>query len=321
MNHNRYLDFSPYFRRPIASNNLHRRHNKYSLTCNCSWGTVPEGLNISLNRLKYKIVGGNEIDDSENYPMMAGLQLKESNCVICGATILTEFHALTAAHCIFGENVTNLQLAVGIRHNCRQPNDGGQYLSLLEPAYVHEYYDEKSNNQDIAIVVTQERIIFRTTVGPTCIYPHPLSLTDNYIFLALGWGKLSEEEDASPELVKVFLNSFDIEECKDKVPPEIMNDNWSLQMCTYTIKKDTCGGDSGGPLFIVDRAVNRLAQVALISMGVGCARVDEPGVNTALYPYIGWMQWTIENSMRTHYPEDYYKCGYNKICYSTDWTE
>ncbi|XP_066907599.1 venom serine protease [Halyomorpha halys] len=287
-----------------------------AMSCNCSWGTMPNEFQVdNRRRIGYKIVGGSPVNFNrgENYPMLAAIQ-PDQGCTFCGASILTEFHALTAAHC-FEQDLPKMTLAVGIRYRCREPYDGGQYIPLLDPPYIHEYYDDEENQYDIAIVVTQWKILFGNNVGPVCIYTKPFISMEESI-LALGWGRVAEDGNPSRELLKVVMKPLDIEICKDMAPPGVINTNLNLQMCTYSYNKDTCAGDSGGPLFIMDHSVDRLIQVAIVSMGVGCGRSDEPGINTFIFPYLGWIQWTIERSLRKMHPKEFHQCG-NSFCYFT----
>ncbi len=58
--------------------------------------------------------------------------------------------------------------------------------------------------------------------------------------------------------------------------------------------KDSCKGDSGGPLWVWHR-VSKTAppipiQVGLVSRGDGCAKSSSPGVYTRLTKVVGWIR-------------------------------
>lgn len=55
-------------------------------------------------------------------------------------------------------------------------------------------------------------------------------------------------------------------------------------ICTYTENKDACQGDSGGPLNFVDPVTGQVYLVGIISWGIGCAKLDTPGVYTKVLP-------------------------------------
>ncbi|XP_066907598.1 trypsin-1 isoform X2 [Halyomorpha halys] len=319
MNHRRLVFANPEYNQDGYSflSSLKDRYYRTDLyenpttSCNCSWGTVPDSERI----VRTKIVGGHVVKGKENYPFMVGIQDNIEECVFCGGSIITEYHVLTAAHCVYGEQISDISLAFGVKDRCRDPSSDGQYIPILETVYIHEYYFAAPNHNDIAIILPSRKIIFNNKVGPACIYNKPVE-DNSASILILGWGRVAETSGASPKLLKVFVKYVDTRVCRTKLPSDYINNNLRLQMCTYAEKKDACGGDSGGPLFIVDSRIQRLSQVALVSMGKGCARYGIPAVNTALYPYIGWIQWTVENSMRKHFPQDYRTCGHS-LCYGT----
>lgn len=60
------------------------------------------------------------------------------------------------------------------------------------------------------------------------------------------------------------------------------------QMCTFVPEKDTCGGDSGGPLQNVDD--DGMALIAgIVSFGWGCG-TNHPAVYTRVAQYIDWIE-------------------------------
>ena len=63
-------------------------------------------------------------------------------------------------------------------------------------------------------------------------------------------------------------------------------------MCTYTVGADACQGDSGGPL-IVTLGDGSVVQTGIISWGIGCARVNHPGVHTRVHSYRNWISTTV----------------------------
>lgn len=87
----------------------------------CALNTIRKGLmcrNLRIFRCNFnyssqtKIVGGMETGVNE-YPMMAGLVDPLERDVYCGATIISERHVITAAHCLTDRDINNVGVLVG----------------------------------------------------------------------------------------------------------------------------------------------------------------------------------------------------------------
>ena len=64
---------------------------------------------------------------------------------------------------------------------------------------------------------------------------------------------------------------------------------------TSILGKDSCGGDSGGPLMIHsrERGRKRWTQIGVVSWGVLCGTEGKPGVYTNVAMYIDWIAETL----------------------------
>lgn len=96
---------------------------------------------------------------------------------------------------------------------------------------------------------------------------------------AVGWGATVNFGLESYFLQNVKLTLYEGNICSDV---EIdLKKNWTTQMCVGEILggKDTCLGDSGGPLFIKDEIdrVLKFVLVGITSYGQDCALPGLPG--------------------------------------------
>lgn len=64
-------------------------------------------------------------------------------------------------------------------------------------------------------------------------------------------------------------------------------------MCAVNEGKDSCGGDSGGPLFLEGSSTSADELVGIVSWGISCADEDYPGVYTRVSYYYDWIVDTM----------------------------
>ncbi|CAH1397116.1 unnamed protein product [Nezara viridula] len=247
---------------------------------------------------KGRIVGGREAKKNE-FPLIAALVFvgdPEDPQAFCGATILTPYHALTAAHCTQGqvlENIEYISLLVGA-HDVTNVDSRAQWVPV-ERFHDHENYSELDSNgiphiNDVSLVVLKEEIRFNVNVGPACLPTEELELERQYVN-AMGWGLTATGGEGSNVLRQVNLQVIAYKTCNSLFK---LNPNRS-QLCTFGKNKDTCRGDSGGPLVWLDPETNRLTLIALVSYGSkNCGA--RPSVNTDVSHYLNWIQTAISES-------------------------
>uniref|UniRef100_A0A182PP26 Peptidase S1 domain-containing protein n=1 Tax=Anopheles epiroticus TaxID=199890 RepID=A0A182PP26_9DIPT len=217
------------------------------------------------------------------FPMMAGLVDSTSRRIFCGATIISDYHSITAAHCMRGRSISTVGLLVG-DHNPSVGSDT-RYSVLMRLASVtnHPQYVVTPSRNDIAVVRTTDRIIFNAGVGPACLpFRFSSSSFAGSIVEATGWGALDFGEPTSNVLRKVSLNVISQQSCQSSLPNVL-----SSHICTFTKGRDTCQYDSGGPLFFTSGGYVYL--VGVINYGVSCAS-SKPSVNSRITSYLSWIQ-------------------------------
>lgn len=221
-----------------------------------------------------RIVGGKETVINQ-YPSMAGVVDADEKRIFCGATIISDNHAISAAHCSLGRRITRMALLVGEHNVTTGTETAYTALHLIASFLRHPKYNSTTNANDIAIITTATTIKFNFGVGPACLpfKYRSTSFVGNTV-VALGWGAKEFSGPSSSVLLNVFLN--------------VVQSNYCLadQLCTLTRGVDTCQNDSGGPLFYVEN--NELFLVGIVSFGFACA-TDKPSVNTRVTSYIDWI--------------------------------
>nr|ATU82498.1 venom S1 protease 19 [Lethocerus distinctifemur] len=278
----------------VNSDEYGQSRGKISTNCTCGW----------TNKAVGRIVGGRETEVNE-YPFMVALVQRLGDgrtFAFCGAAILTNTHALTAAHCVADVN-TPLAIIVG-EHDLTTSKET-QYTKLygVAMAIPHEGYNSKTHRADIALLVTDSEIQFNKAVGPACLPRAPIDLLNKYVKIT-GWGHLKHEGKLAKSLMKVWVRVIPQGQCAAKFAAGKVDTENPTQFCTYGWNKDACQGDSGGPVTWLDPDTNRYTLVGVVSFGIGCA-TTRPGVNTHVFAYIDWIHRNIKKTSL----KDTYTCA------------
>ncbi|XP_055539675.1 CLIP domain-containing serine protease B15-like [Wyeomyia smithii] len=257
-----------------------------------------------------RIIGGVETPLGE-HPWAALLLYDIGNNRIipkCGGSLIHSKFVLTAAHCIVDipkkwtlhrvrfsewntlekENCT----IIGTDEVCRQDFE-------VESITVHPDYDIKVRNKqhDITILKLKKEVAFGKYVRPVCL---PLDLTirelpiDKEDFTVTGWGQTSTEIRSAVQLhVDLIGRTNDVCDRSFAVANISLTET---QLCVGGDKgKDSCKGDSGGPLL---RQVGVVwYQIGIVSFGSRiCGSENYPGIYTNVEKYIEWIQEIVDES-------------------------
>ncbi|KAJ8723966.1 hypothetical protein PYW07_007946 [Mythimna separata] len=258
-----------------------------------------------------RIFGGNRTQLFE-MPWMVLLSYDSARgpTLSCGGSLISEWYVLTAAHCVgFLGNRLQLKGVVLGEHDIRQDpdcemSDDKEYCAPriqnvpVGEVVAHPGYTPQSLTDDIALVRLARPANFSLpSVKPLCLpitrklQLEPLKGKDANV---AGWGA-TEEGLQSPVLLKVELPITSPEECTQAYRGSVQVKQ--TQLCAGGVKgKDSCGGDSGGPLMYpgsYGKFGARYVQRGLVSFGPKrCGLGGYPGVYTNIAYY---MKWILDN--------------------------
>ncbi|XP_034104281.1 serine protease grass-like isoform X2 [Drosophila albomicans] len=246
-----------------------------------------------------KIIGGKEIQLMSR-PWMALLNFRNTdgkNAFTCGGTLINKRYVLTAAHCFTNQKLLYVRLG---EHNISQQIDckGNRCAPSVEDMgieriFVHEKYSHETGHNDIALVKLSKDVEFRESIMPICLPTSEIlqnKVKTTQRFRVTGWGK-TENTDFSDVPMETGVNRVDHSICQNSYHREIS----STQICTGSVGKDSCNGDSGGPLSYVAylNDYQRFVQYGVVSFGSQTCGDGHPGVYTNVGSYIRWIAYKI----------------------------
>jgi len=239
---------------------------------------ITEALGNRSNWQNLKIVGGTPVPNANKYPFAAAYL--SNTFQFCGASIISEYYALTAAHCISSANPSNEWISIGSLRYDGNGNPSSTYHSVVR-TIIHPNFNRGNLDYDAALLELATPISFTGTMGPIDLARGSNPYDDDES-VCVGWGTTSEGGSASQVLREVDLPIISNSYCS-----EMYNGITPRMLCAYQPGKDSCQGDSGGPLFV--ELGDEYLQVGIVSWGIGCAGVGAPGVYARVSTIVSWV--------------------------------
>nr|XP_049703852.1 venom serine protease Bi-VSP [Helicoverpa armigera] len=244
-------------------------------------------------------IAGNNVE-MYRYPHMALLGFGEdagSALWLCGGSLISETFILTAAHCISSDYLGPIRFAALGLLKRSDPPERWQVFNISR-VIPHPDFAPPSKYHDIALLEISKPVTFSKEVFPACldVGGQPQSRAS-----ATGWGKLGRNRPLADNLQEVNLYEFSAAECSHNFPPHrLLKRGYmhNIQMCyggdTTTEARDTCEGDSGGPLQVRSRISACLRTIiGVTSHGRGCGLAGSAGVYTRVTRYVPWVEHVV----------------------------
>ena len=230
------------------------------------------------------IVGGVTAQPNQ-YPWIVRLQLAS---YLCGGTIISSTHILTAAHCTDG--LTAGQITIFFADHNKNSADSGEFTRGVTQIIEHPQYNSFTFDYDYALLeISGSPLDFTSTwkVQKACL---PTSCSDgcapNTVAYIAGWGTTSEGGFTATNLRSAYVKIQEQSVCQDQYGVSDITDR---MICAGYVEGgiDSCQGDSGGPMVTIEDGYYKLC--GTVSWGSGCARPNNLGVYSKTCQILSWL--------------------------------
>lgn len=261
----------------------------------CVAAALADCGNPAIKPMNAMIVGGTTAVKG-SWPWQAGIiknyLVGGGGYHMCGGTLINDQWIVSAAHCFYRwKRLSDYAITLG-SHD-RDDMDDTQVNSKLGGIWVHENYDTRTLDNDIALLKLENPVSLTDYIDTACV------ATNDYpadtMCVVTGWGNQETTVD-NPKLQQVYVPIIDSATCN--------RENWydggvsdNMFCAGYSAGgKDSCQGDSGGPFVCQNAASGAWELTGVVSWGYGCADPLNPGVYTRVTRYVDWISGIVNNN-------------------------
>lgn len=263
--------------------------------------SLPDEADCGLDNAGQRIFGG-EITEKEQFRWTVALEYNQrrKQGVRCGGSLINTRYVITAAHCVAFVTVDELKLRLGewdLENNpdCEESDDEDcnpdVLIMTVSRIIIHPRYGKQKN--DIALLRLTEDLPgnYTTHILPICL-PQSEELRNNLFtndtVSVVGWGR-TETETGSRFKLYTTLTTINLNECSGDFS-DLNVEVTEMHICARSADdsiRDSCGGDSGGPLQI--QLNGNYYLIGIVSFGPQCGRTLLPSVYTRVSFYLDWI--------------------------------
>jgi secreted trypsin-like serine protease len=213
----------------------------------------------------HAVINGQSASNGE-YPFMAALT-DGTGFQFCGGSVISSRWILTAAHCLVDQDVNDLYIVTG--RTDLSDTSTGQVIKAdqikVDPSYDGNAYD--AGLVHLSVATSSPAITLSSSSNDN------LEAAGTTVRVT-GWG------DTLPTLGLFATNQLQYVDLQVVSDSQCGETNFGFDaatgVCAAALLKDSCNGDSGGPLFWMNGATR--IQIGIVSYGTSCALPEFPGV-------------------------------------------
>ena len=159
-------------------------------------------------------------------------------------------------------------------------------------------YDKYTKKNDITLIRLERSVNFRRGISPVCLPVKYQEFNFNRLTeepIVIGWGRTGGREPQSSHLRETNVPLVDQDICINKFAAFERTIGFS-QFCAGDENRDSCNGDSGGPLLSSELDNGKWAIIGIVSFGPAeCADSEVPGVYTRVDQYLDWIEQNVKS--------------------------
>nr|XP_039274225.1 uncharacterized protein LOC120348165 isoform X1 [Styela clava] len=216
---------------------------------------------------------------------------------VCGAVLISEGWALTAAHCIFKESESRALFGVYNGTGFEPQTQNVSIKNFVVPQnWKWEDAQAFSGGYDIALIEFSSPVTYTAWVEPVCLptlNPNPGTWT-----VITGWGSTDYYGGPRKEsLQQARIPLVSQESCKKRLlDSELFEIDNVLCAGFATGGVSVCSGDSGGPIVFLNG--DKWELIGISSFSTACGLVpDRPAGFTNVSAYLTFINYYRENSL------------------------
>ncbi|CAG4931532.1 unnamed protein product [Parnassius apollo] len=254
-----------------------------------------------------RIVGG-QVAKLYEFPWMVliSYETRIGHQFLCGGSLISPLYVLTAAHCIIGRRIASVRIGDydwTSKVDCEKGTDlcesYYQEIAVSERLAHPAYQGPPIVRNDIGLLRLSKPVNLRVKNAGVICLPVTKQLRERRLdteqLTVAGWG-VTENHTESSVLLKVNLPVLSGEMCKAYHSRKTTEDTTKNILCAGVLGKDSCKGDSGGPLMLEGDYNNesKFIQYGIVSYGLRQCGSDFPGVYTNVSWFMKWILDTIK---------------------------
>ncbi|XP_037001023.2 granzyme A [Artibeus jamaicensis] len=241
---------------------------------------IPEALCV-------QIIGGDEVTPHSR-PYMA--LIKGVNGSTCGGALIEDRWVLTAAHCLL-----NKRSRVILGAHSRTAHEPEKQIMSVKKAFPYPCYDEHTHEGDLQLVQLQKKAKITKNVAILNLPKRGSDVKPGTGCQVAGWGVINNQRHMPNGLREVNVTVIDRKTCNDPHHYDYHPVIGLNMLCAGSPKggKDSCNGDSGGPLI----CEGTLRGITSFGKAGRCGDPRWPGVYVLLsQKYLTWIVRTMKGA-------------------------